>query len=106
MDTSSNDYLVAEGPEGLEKALNELLDKSKSDAVFASQEHYILYQLNSQKSIIKVDASHVPFKLWHHDFMGRPATTAVKDTIAKFLWEKCGEKERYLNEFTDGVTGK
>lgn len=96
-----NDSIVAEGPEGLEKVLNELLEKSKQDPAFASQEHNILYKLGSQKSLIKVNTSQMPFKFWHYDLMGRPATTVVKETIARFVWEKCGEKERYLKEHSD-----
>lgn len=91
-------HIVADGPEGLERVLDELLEKSKTDTQFASDEHFILYQLANQKSLIKVDTSQLPFKFWHNDLMGRPATVAVKHTIAKFLWEKCGEKERCLYE--------
>lgn len=35
-----------------------------------------------------------PYHFTYSDLLGRPATNAVKDTIANFLWEKCGE-ERY-----------
>lgn len=91
-----SDHIIAEGPEGLEKVLEELLEKSKSDPIFATQDHFILYQLGNQKSLIKIDMSQQPFRFWHYDLMGRPATFAVKDTIARFLWEKCGEKEKYL----------
>jgi hypothetical protein len=90
--------IIADGPEGLTRVLNELLEKAKSDPIFAGEEHFILYQLNAQKSLIKVDAKQVPFNFWHYDLMGRPATTVVKDTIARFLWEKCGERERYLQD--------
>lgn len=89
----STDHIIANGPEGLEKVLGDLLDKAKDDDQFAKQEHYILYQLGSQKSLIKVDTTEIPFKFWHFDLMGRPATVAIKETIARFIWEKCGVKE-------------
>jgi hypothetical protein len=37
---------------------------------------------------------------WYCDLLGRPITKAVKHTIADFLWEKCGEKEKQLKELT------
>lgn len=89
----STDHIVANGPEGLEKVLGDLLAKTKDSDHFAKQEHYILYQLGSQKSLIKVDTKQVPFKFWHFDLMGRPATVAIKETIARFIWDKCGVKE-------------
>lgn len=92
----SNDYVLAEGPEGLMKVLNELLEKSKNDPIFAKEEHYVLYQIGQQKSLIKVDTSKMPFYFWHYDLMGRPMTSIVKDTITEFLWEKCGGKENHL----------
>lgn len=100
MEIPSN-YIVAEGPDGLYQVLNELLDKAKSDAVFASQEHYIMYQIGNQKSLIKVDTNIIPFRFWYNDLMGRPATTIVKETIGRFLWEKCGEKEKYMQEHAE-----
>lgn len=102
MDTSRN-CVMTEGPEGLEKVLVELLDKVDADPALASEEHYILYHLGNQKSLIRVDPSQKPFKFWYYDLMGRPATVAVKETIARFLWEKCGEKERYLMKPTDEI---
>ncbi|EKD72005.1 MAG: hypothetical protein ACD_46C00035G0002 [uncultured bacterium] len=91
-------YLVAEGPEGLATILDDFLEQSK-DPAFAASEHFILYQLGSQKSLIKVDTSKMPFHFRYHDLLGRPATNAVKETIAQFLWEKCGEKERFRYEY-------
>lgn len=93
--------IIAQGPEGLEKVLDELLAKAKADPIFASQEHNIMYQLGGQKSLIKVDTNVIPFKFWYNDLMGRPATTVVKDIIARFVWEKCGERERAQRE-TEG----
>ena len=92
----STDHIIANGTEGLEKVLDDLLEKTKDDPLFASQSHYILYQLGSQKSLIKVDTVQSPFRFWYYDLMGRPATTAVKETIARFIWDKCGEKDRAL----------
>ena len=95
-DSIPEDSILAEGPEGLAKVLDELLGKTRSDPDFAAAEHYIFYRLGDQKSLIKVDTRQLPFIFYYSDLLGRPATRAVKDTIAKFLWEKCGEKEKYL----------
>src|SRR5690242_8447056 len=96
-----HDHIVAQGAEGLMQVLTELLEKSQGDPTFAKQEHYILYQLGNQKSLILVDTSKKPFHFWHYDFMGRPATVIVKDVIERFLWEKCGERERVLKELSE-----
>lgn len=90
-------FIPAQGPEGLMRVLEELLEKSRLDPAVAAQEHIILYQLGDQKSLIKVDFSEPPGKFWYNDLLGRPMTKAVKNTIAEFLWTKCGERERYLN---------
>lgn len=92
----STDHIVANGPEGLEKVLGDLLAKTKDDTGFSKKDHYILYQLGSQKALIRVSTKEIPFKFWHFDLMGRPATVAIKETIARFIWEKCGERERAL----------
>lgn len=97
MDIPANS-VIAEGPDGLTAVLNDFLEKSKSDRLFAEDEHFILYQLGNQKSLIKVDTSQIPFRFVYNDLMGRPATIVVKEVIARFLWEKCGEKERYIHE--------
>jgi hypothetical protein len=91
-------HIIAEGPEGLQNVLNDLMDKCTADTVFAQQEHCILYQLGNQKSLIKVDTTNKPFKFLYNDLMGRPATTVIKETIGRFLWEKCGEKELYQDK--------
>ncbi|MBV9576590.1 MAG: hypothetical protein JO149_08200 [Gammaproteobacteria bacterium] len=90
----SFDYTIAQGPEGLIKVLNDLLEKP--DAQKSAQ--YILYQLGNQKSLIKVDISMQPFQFWYYDLLGRPATKVVKDVLGNFVWEKGGEKERFLKE--------
>lgn len=90
------DYVTAEGPEGLASVLNDLLVKKHAGT--QSHEQYILYQLGNQKSLIKVDISAQPFQFWYYDLLGRPATKVVKDILGDFVWEKGGEKERYLQE--------
>ena len=95
-----NDYIIADGPEGLIKVLNELLEKSKNDSTFAQQKHYVLYQLGNQKSMLRVDTDKGPFTFWHYDLMGRPATQAIKETIANFLREHWGEEEQELLDVT------
>ena len=91
-------FIVAQGPQGLEQVLNELLEKSKSDATFKEQPHYVLYELGNQKSLIKMDLNEKPVMFWHYDLLGRAATSVVKDVLARFAWERCGEKEMYLKE--------
>lgn len=94
----TSDYIIADGPEGLRKALDDLLEKVTLDPSIAATRQTILYRLGNQTSLIKVDASQMPFHFWYIDLLGRPATRIVKETIARFLWEKCGEKERYFHE--------
>lgn len=95
-------YVSVQGPKGLYEALSELLTQAHPDNALATKEHYILYELGSQQSLIKVDVSQLPFHFWYYDLLGRPATRVVKETIAKFLWEKGGERERFYNEFQGG----
>lgn len=92
------EYVLANGPDGLAKVLDSFLARCEKDPDFAIQEHYILYQLGSQKSLIKTDMSEKPFHFWYYDLLGRPATNAVKETIGRFLWEKGGEKENFQHE--------
>jgi hypothetical protein len=87
--------ILAAGPSGLESVLNDFLQHAQQDAAFAATEHYILYQFNQQKALIKVDTSQMPFHFWYYDLLGRPATNTVKEVIAQFVWDHCGEKERY-----------
>ncbi|HTM63808.1 MAG TPA: hypothetical protein VL360_04845 [Gammaproteobacteria bacterium] len=89
------EYTTANGPQGLMDVLESLRLQADQDAEFRAREHYILYCFNEQKSFIKVDMSEQPFQFWYSDVNGRPATNAVKETIAEFLWERCGEKDRY-----------
>ncbi|MFZ2315987.1 MAG: hypothetical protein WAW86_10085 [Gammaproteobacteria bacterium] len=91
------DYIKAEGPDGLRSALDNLLINQ------ASPSQYILYQLGNQQSLIKVDLSTKPFQFWYYDLLGRPATRIVKETLARFAWEKGGEQEWYLQELEKGV---
>lgn len=89
------EYVLANGPEGLAKVLEGFLERCQQDPEFKAKEHYILYQLGNQRSLIKTDMSEQPFHFWYYDLLGRPATKAVKETIGRFLWEQGGEKERY-----------
>jgi hypothetical protein len=93
-----DEYILANGPAGLEEVLAELLARTKNDEAFASEFHYVLYELGNQRSLIRIDTTQFPFKFWHFDLMGRPATKVIRETIARFLLEKCGLKEKYLEE--------
>lgn len=88
------DYEVANGPDGLRALLDELWERAQQ----TPGEFMILYQVGEQKSLIKVDARKQPFEFWYHDLMGRSPTNAVKTIIGTFLWERCGEKERYQDD--------
>ncbi len=90
------DSLIANGPEGLRAALEVLLEKSSKDPHFAAEPHYIKYQIGNQQSYIKVDMSEKPYLFWYCDVQGRPVTKSVQYTIADFLWEKGGEREKWL----------
>lgn len=91
-----NDALMAQGPEGLRQVLDQLLEKSSQDPQFAAEPHYVKYQMGAQQSFIKVDMSEKPYLFWYCDMHGRAVNKAVQYTIADFLWEKCGEKEKFL----------
>lgn len=90
-----------EGPEGLTKALDTLLSQCLEDKEFASKMHFLLYQLGNQRALIKIDMSEKPYHFWYGDLLGRPATRVVKETIARFLTDKCGEKDLFI-EIEDG----
>lgn len=92
---ASNNYIFAEGPEGLKQALHELLQRVKTDPASHHQKHVILYHLNQQKSQITIDTTHSPFQFSHQDNFGRRASLVIKKVIAEFLWEECGEKEHH-----------
>ena len=91
-------YHPAQGSAGLRQVLDDLLEQSKNDPIFATKEHFIMYRIGDQKSLIKVDMSEDPVLFWYFDLLGRPATRIVKKTIFDFLWEKCGVREKYLQE--------
>lgn len=91
-------YELAEGPEGLWNELMKLLERSEVDPSFVAKDHYIMYVLGGQRSLIKVEMTKKPFEFWYCDAQGRPPTKAVRETIAEFLWEKGGEKERLGSE--------
>lgn len=94
-------YVVAEGPDGLRQQLDAFLLQAQNDPQFAAEQHYILYQLGQQKALIKVDMGETPFQFWYYDLLGRPITRPIKETISQFLWERCGERERYIKEVTE-----
>lgn len=89
--------IPAAGPEGLKLVLENLLAQTQTGG-HSPKEFVILYQLEQQKSVIKVDFNHKPCHFLYQDLLGRPITKAVKNVIAEFLWSKCGERERYTRE--------
>jgi hypothetical protein len=100
MDSLQPEFTIADGPQGLLEVLETFRCRAEQDAAFRAQEHYIMYKLKAQQSLIKVDMSEQPFQFWYCDLLGRPATNTVKDTIAEFLWERCGVSE--LNKQVSG----
>jgi len=97
MESKVPEFTIAEGPQGLMDVLDSFLQQAQQDKVFRARYHYIMYHLKDQKSLIKVDMSEHPYQFWYYDLLGRPATNAVKDTIAEFLWDRCGENARKSN---------
>jgi len=95
------DYVCVEGSDGLMKVLDQFLDEYRQGKALDTP-RYVLYQLGSQRSLIRVDIDQLPFRFWYCDLLGRPATITVKRTIAAFLLDKCGEKERLAKELSDG----
>lgn len=71
------EYLSVQGPDSLYVMLKRLSRSQGSQ--------YILYQLDGQKSLIKVDTSREPFEFWYCDLLDRPATKGVKKAIARWL---------------------
>ncbi len=94
MDSLKPEMTVADGPEGLKEVLASLHRQALQDAEFRAKEHYILYRLKDQKALLKFDLSQQPYQCWFYDLLGRPATNAVKEIVAEFIWEATGEKER------------
>lgn len=90
--------ITAQGPDDLMRVLEQLLEKTQHE--LATKEFVVLYQVGNQRSLIKVDFNQQPCHFWYQDSLGRPITKAVENTIAEFLWTKCGEKERYLKEIS------
>lgn len=97
------EYIPAEGPEGLWNVLNDLLEKSQSLPESQPAEYYLKYHIGSQVSLIKVDFHADPVHFWYYDLQGRPPTNSVKETIAKFLWEKCGMQAKLENVLKEEV---
>jgi|GEM_PF-3211336 len=91
-------YILAKGPEGLQGVLGEVLNKTTADPAFKAQPHYILYEIGNQKSLIKMDFKQWPVVFWYYDLLGRSATSNVKEVLAKFAWEQCGEKEWFYHQ--------
>ncbi len=95
------DYIIAEGPEGLKKVLNDLWEEVEHNPNSAKQEHYILYQLSSQKSLIKIETDQMPFKFWCYDLMGRPITLPMREVLSQFLEEHWGKENLRLQDVTE-----
>lgn len=85
---------------GLRAELDSILAKSTQNAAYAAESHYVKFQLGGPQGLqafIKIDMSSKPFLFWYCDLDERAVSPAVRKTIADFLWEKGGEKEKYLD---------
>lgn len=94
MEGKQPEFTIAEGPQGLKDVLSTFQAQARQDKEFRAKYHYIMYRLRDQKSLIKVDMSEHPYQFWYYDLLGRPATNAVKDTIAEFLYDESGDNVR------------
>src|SRR3990167_6140908 len=92
MKTSLPVYIQANGLAGLSQTLDRLLEEHKHGEALTTP-RYVLYQLGSQQALIRVDIDQMPFRFWYCDLLGRPATRAIKEIIAEFLLDKCGERK-------------
>src|SRR5436190_11302591 len=79
--------LPAEGPKGLREVLNSLYQQAQLDSA-ANTDHFILYHMNDQKSLIRVSMAEEPCKFWYYDLDGRAAPKGVKDVINQFLLDR------------------
>lgn len=96
-----SEYVIANGPQGLIDVLENHYERCQKDADFAKEAHYILYQLGSQKSFIKVDMSQRPYQFYYYDLLGRPMTRAVQEALALFLTDTVGEQGLILPDGGD-----
>ena len=88
---------TVDGSKELTRLLCDYLEWSRQDQSFANNDHHILYRCGDQASLIRVETRAIPFSLYYCDLSGRPAPRVVKEAVARFLWDRCGEKEKYTN---------
>jgi len=84
------EYTTVTGPVELRAELERLL-------AFRNEPHFVQFQLGALQAFIKIDMSDKPFLFWYCDLNERAVSPAVRHAIADFLWEKGGEKEKYVN---------
>lgn len=99
------EFMRVMGPEALYNQLKECALFAKQNSAYASSEHYILYQLGMQKSLIKLDFSHDPLQIWYCDLQNRPVTNKVKEAVLRFIQEqeKGADLKSYFHDHYDTV---
>jgi hypothetical protein len=83
---TTDQYIIVEGPAGLQKVLPGLLEKLAQEP--APQPQYVLYLVAEQKSLLKINGNFIG----HYDCLGRSVTVQLKEIIVQALREKYGEK--------------
>lgn len=81
---------IANGPQHLRTLISEF-DQQKTP----NHEQYILHQLDSLQSLIKVVSIGDDFHFYYYNLLGRPIIENEKEAIARFIWDN-KEKANYL----------
>lgn len=89
------EYDIAEGPDGLKALLDSYFERAQNDSAFKAEPHFIVFHHGNQESVIKVDMTESPCLFWYYDMLGRAITPSVREVMARFLWDRCGESKRF-----------
>lgn len=94
----ANTIQVVQGPEELASTLREIKQRAAADPQFALEKHVIPYRVGNLDATVTEHTSQTPIRVEYFDPKMRPAPMPVKEMIAKFFWDECGERDRYLQE--------
>lgn len=86
--THPTDYTVAEGLDGLQHTLVDLIDHARRGSLGDNQTQYVLYRLGQQQSLLRIDLNTAPMQLWFYDLDGRPASSGLVSALGKVFWEQ------------------
>lgn len=86
---------IAHGPDELFEALCQIKNSGTSEKIA-----YVCQSLKAEVCVILDETIKITFEdiTFTDKSACRPAPSNVIKAIAKFLWEKCGEKQRFLSE--------